>query len=450
MQIKKWLGLWCATLCLPMWATQVVEKTLPNGMQVLVMPDHRAPLVNVQVWYKVGSKDEVDGTTGIAHFLEHLMFMGTQQFPGGKFSERIQSLGGVDNAGTTSDFTYYYETVPSHALDQVLAYEADRMRGLQLEKPRVMREKQVVAEERRMRMEDHPTALAYEQSMAMLFVRGPYHHMPIGWMSDIQHYTMADAQAWYDRWYHPNHAVLVVVGDVVPQKVFKQVMRHFGPLQPQPAPKVKPKPIPPLRGEHVFVMQDPKVVARYQTFQYRVPSLPSLKTKPDMAYALEVLSAVLTLGDSAKLRQALQFKHAYVSSIYTDYALLSHDPKHFIIAMTLLPHVQRQVVVHALEEALQAMRTQPVSAQALARAKAQLIANHTFAQDDMTNCATTMGAYAVLGLSTTERQNYAKRIQAVTAQTVMQAARQYLTPHQRVVTQVNPLKSSASSHRSQA
>lgn len=415
-----------------------VSATLPNGLQVLVKPDHRVPLATIQVWYKVGSKDEVDGTTGIAHFLEHLMFMGTKTYPGGQYSSRIAALGGTENAQTSRDYTMYYETVPSDAVDKVLGYEADRMRGLQLEQPRVKREQQVVAEERRMRLDDRPTALAFEQSMAMLYVRGPYHHMPIGWMADIQHYTMHDAQAWYDRWYHPNNAVVVITGDVAPKQVIAQVRRHFSALKAMPLPTAKPKPNPPLQGRHIFIMRDAKVQARHHTYLYRAPSLRMLQDHPEDAYALNVLVAILAAGESSKLEQALRFKQPLVSSVSAFYNAISFYDSVFGITMTLLPKTDPHQAKAALQAVLQQVQHQPVSANVLARAKAQFLAGHIYAQDSLTSVASDMGYYAVNGLTQQQRLDFIPAIQRVTAQQVMAVAKRYLQPQKRVLTEVLP------------
>jgi zinc protease len=436
---------WAAvSIGLVMWleatANAYVSATLPNGLHVLVKPDHRVPLATVQVWYKVGSKDEVDGTTGIAHFLEHLMFMGTKTYPGGQFSSRIAALGGTENAQTSRDYTMYYETVPNTAVDQVLAYEADRMRGLQLEQARVDREQHVVAEERRMRLEDAPTSLAFEQSMAMLFVRGPYHHMPIGWMSDIQHYTMQDAQAWYDRWYHPNNAIVVVSGDVKPKQVIEQVRRHFSTLKATPLPTAKPKPNPPLQGQHVFTMHDPKVKARHYTYLYRVPSLRMLQAHPEDAYALNVLVAILAAGQSSMLEHALRFDQTLVSSVSVSYDFMSFYDGVFGISMTLLPKTDAHQAVSVLQDVLQRAQRQPVSAKVLARAKAQFIAGHIYAQDGLTAVASQMGYYAINGLTQQQRLDFIPGIQRVTAKQVMAVAKRYLQPQKRVLTEVLPVQ----------
>jgi zinc protease len=219
------LSAWAAT------GTAVDESTLPNGMRMLVKTDRRAPVVVCMVWYRVGSMDEVNGTTGVAHVLEHMMFKGTKAVPAGEYSRFIAEAGGRDNAFTSRDYTGYFQTLHKSQLPLAMRLEADRMGNLALSRDEFAKEIRVVMEERRWRVDDRPRSLVHEQLTATALKAHPYRYPVIGWMSDLEHMRVEDAQAFYDRWYAPNNATLVVVGDVTPQEVHKLATQYFGPLK---------------------------------------------------------------------------------------------------------------------------------------------------------------------------------------------------------------------------
>ena len=240
------LGLW--TLSLPALA-DVTEYQLDNGMQVIVKEDHRAPVAVSQVWYRVGASYEPDGITGISHALEHMMFKGTPQVGAGEFSRIISALGGTENAFTGSDYTAYFETLAVEHLERALELEADRMRNLLLDADEFAKEIAVVKEERRLRTEDKPSGRVYEQFNAVAWRSSPYRNPIIGWMNDLEHMTIDDLTAWYRRWYAPNNATLVVVGDVEPETVRAIAQRHFGTLAPSEPISVSSPASPPGRSE---------------------------------------------------------------------------------------------------------------------------------------------------------------------------------------------------------
>ncbi|MDX1353780.1 MAG: pitrilysin family protein, partial [Thiomicrorhabdus sp.] len=229
-----------ATVSLPS-AAKVTEFTLDNQMKVVVKEDHRAPVVVHQVWYRVGSHFEHSGKTGISHMLEHMMFKGTKQLQPGEFSKIVSKLGGKENAFTSTDYTAYYQVIGKQHLPEVMRLEADRMRNIVLTDEEFIKERDVVTEERRWRTEDKPSGKLYEQFKAMAFMNSPAHHPVIGWMPDIRSWTAQDARDWYKRWYAPNNATLVVVGDVDPQEVYQLAKQYYGKNQPEVIEPPKPQ-----------------------------------------------------------------------------------------------------------------------------------------------------------------------------------------------------------------
>src|SRR5512146_122381 len=242
-----WVALWAtAAACAAQAATE--SHMLGNGMQVIVKPDHRAPVVVSMLWYKVGSVDEVNGTTGVAHVLEHMMFKATRTVPTGDFSRLIAAAGGRENAFTSPDYTALYEMLQKSRLPLALRLEADRMENLVMSRQEFAKEIKVVMEERRWRTDDRPRELVYEHLMATALEAHPYRNPIIGWMNDLEHMRVEDARQFYERWYAPNNVILVVVGDVKPQEVFDLTERYFGPLKPKPLPERKPQDEPPQLG----------------------------------------------------------------------------------------------------------------------------------------------------------------------------------------------------------
>ena len=233
--MKKWFSLLLFTFASHLYA-QVFESTLKNGLTVLIKPDHRAPIAIVMTWYRVGSADEVGGLTGLSHALEHMMFKGTPNVPAGAFSKMVARNGGQDNAFTNQDYTAYYEKISTKALDMALRLEADRMRNLLLSEEEFAKEIKVIREERRLRVEDNPQSLVLERFMATAYLTSAYQHPVIGWMSDLMHLNIHELRNWYNTYYAPNNATLVIVGDVDPQKVLSQIEQYFGSIAKHPLP----------------------------------------------------------------------------------------------------------------------------------------------------------------------------------------------------------------------
>ncbi len=258
-------------------ANNVHQYQLPNGLTLIVKEDHRAPVVFSSVWYKVGGSYEQNGTTGISHVLEHMMFRGTKKYPAGMLERLVSEYGGQQNAMTTNDQTVYFQKFSADKLPLSFRLESDRMHNLTLSDQDFNKEIQVVMEERRMRFDDNPNALTYERFMATAFVNNPYHHQTIGWMTDLKHMTAQDVRDWYHTWYVPNNAIVIVVGDVNPEKVLALAKHYFGPLKSKPVPTLKPRTEIPASGtKHVDVYAPanlPLLMMGYQT--------PSLVTAKD-------------------------------------------------------------------------------------------------------------------------------------------------------------------------
>ena len=239
------------------FANEAIEYQLENGLKLIVKPDHRAPVAVTQVWYKVGSSYEYNGITGISHQLEHMMFKGTENLGPNEFSRIIAANGGRENAFTGRDYTAYFQTMEADRVEVSFRLEAERMRKLVIDEAELLKEREVVAEERRMRTEDNPTALTREAFNATAFVNSPYHHPIVGWMSDINHYEADDLRAWYQKWYAPNNATIVVVGDVQPEAVYKLAQQYFGDLKPEVIAVVKPQVEVPQIGMRQIDVQAP-------------------------------------------------------------------------------------------------------------------------------------------------------------------------------------------------
>ncbi|MGR9051189.1 MAG: M16 family metallopeptidase, partial [Gammaproteobacteria bacterium] len=282
---------------------KVHEFRLDNGLKILVKEDHRSPVVVSQIWYKVGSSYEPSGISGISHMLEHMMFKGTDKLKPGEFSRIIAANGGNENAFTGRDYTAYFQTMEKSRLPVSFELEADRMRNLHLLDEELKKELEVVYEERRMRTEDKPRAKTQEYFIAMAYSNSPYKNPIIGWPSDIENYTINDVQKWYQRWYGPNNATLVVVGDVEPKAVFALAEKHFGPLKPSDIKAVKPQTEIEQHGVRRMVVKLPAKLP-YLVMGYKVPVLKTVDQEWE-AYALEVMAGVLDGGNSARLESGI-------------------------------------------------------------------------------------------------------------------------------------------------
>ena len=435
--------LWTLLLCLfslPALAAgeKVGEYRLDNGMKVIVKPDHRAPVVVSQVWYKVGSSYELPGTTGVSHVLEHMMFKGTKNVPPDEFSRIIAALGGSENAFTGIDYTAYFETLSNKHLERALELEADRMQNLLLDEKEFQREVAVVREERRLRTDDDPNGLLWEQFSAVAWRVSPYRNPVIGWMHDLEVMTVADLQKWYDQWYSPDNALLVVVGDVEPAEVLALAKKHFGPIPARKHEAWRQRPEPEQKGP---VRMTLKVPAKQPVLLmgYKAPAMVDLK-EPAEAYALMVLSSILGDGDSSRLSAEVvrdQGLAVSASSSYDAFSRLSG-----LLEIQAIP--AQGVDLDELEAALRAqvkrLREEPVSKEELERVINRTLAAKVFARDSMFYQAMLIGMRETNCYDWRSLDEELKHIRAVTAQQVRAVARKYLVEQRLTVGRLEPLK----------
>jgi len=426
---------------LPESSSGTYEKTFENGMKVIVKEDHRAPVVISQVWYRVGSAQEHSGITGVSHVLEHMMFKGTEKYPSGTFSSIVAELGARDNAFTGRDYTAYYQLMGKDNLETSFELESDRMLNLILSPEEFVSELEVVKEERRLRTDDNPNAKVYEQLYATAFINSPYHHPIIGWMDDLNNLQIDDLAVWYQRWYTPNNAALVVVGDVDPNKVFAMAEQYFGGLEGRPVKPSKPRLEHPQTGTRRVAV---KAIAKlpYIMLGYKAPSLATAEESWE-PYALSVLSAVLDGGRSARLSKRLVREKELVSSAGAGYNIFSRYPTLFLFDAT--PSEK-----HSIEEAEQALYTEIkdiqenlVSEKELKRVKAQVIASEVYQQDSIQRQATVIGSLETVGLGWQLMEEYNQRINSITAEQVREVARKYLVEEGLTVAELQPLENPA-------
>jgi zinc protease len=408
----------------------IQEFHLENGLEVLILEDHAVPLVTVQAWYRVGSRNERPGITGISHFLEHMMFKGTEKYGPGMYSQLIQRYGGTQNAFTSYDMTAYYAVLPASRLDLALELEADRMANLLLAPADITSEREVVKEERRLR-ENAPTGPMHEELGALAFKAHPYQWPVIGWMSDIESISREDLLAHYRTYYVPNNATLIVVGDVETTQVMDLVQRYFGSIpQGPPPPPVRP-PEPPQLGERRAEIPRPTALAAL-AIAYHVPPF----DHPD-AMALEVLSQILSQGQSSRLHQELVYNRQMVTSISTN-ADLRLDPGLFTITCMVQTGNAPAEVEAAIYEQLAHVTEDAITDRDLQKAINQAQSSFIFRQDSIQQQGFTIGFFHMLKSYTMVNQ-YIERLRQVTKQDVARVAQTYLTKRQRSLVTIVPM-----------
>ena len=413
------------------------EKTLSNGMKVIVREDHRAPVVVSQVWYRIGSNYEHDGISGVSHTLEHMMFKGTRDLKPGEFSEIIAANGGSENAFTSSDFTAYFQRIASDRLEICLKLEADRMRNVVFLPEEFAKEVEVVKEERRWRVDNKPKSKLWEQFSATAFMTSPQRIPTIGWRSDLDELTVQDAEDWYRMWYAPNNATLVVVGDVDADEVFRLAETYFGKLEPSVIKPPRTRKEIAQEGERRIELYG-QTANPYLVMGYKVPSLkPDLSNRKD-AFALDVLSALLDGGNSARIsRNILRGKELAVEA-GASYDAFSRLDGLFILAGTPSKGVTPVQLKQALIAEIDDLKRNPVSRQELDRVKAQVIASKVFDQDSSFNMGMQIGMLDSMGYDWRLLDQYVEEIRAVTAADVQRVAKRYFLPQTLTVAVLYP------------
>ncbi len=423
-------------------APQISEKILANGLKVLVQEDHRSPVAVSQVWYKVGASYEPNGITGISHMLEHTMFKGTDKHAPGEFSRIIAQNGGEENAFTGQDYTAYFQTMAASKLAVSFELEADRMRHLHILPEELKKELEVVTEERRMRTEDNPQAKMAEQFAAMAYTSSPYRNPIIGWPSDIAAYTATDLQAWYQRWYAPNNATLVVVGDVKTDEVFELAQQYFGGLETSDITPLKPQVEMPQQGTRKMTVKVPAKLPSV-LLAYHVPTLNTAKEEAE-AYALEVLAGVLDGGNSARLSRTLIRGKQIAVAASAGYNMNSRLDDLFELEGTPAEGKTVFDVEAALKNEITRLQTQLVEPAELERIKAQVLAGQVYQRDSNFYQAMQLGMLETIGLGWQKAGEYATKINQVTAEQIRAVAQKYFIDDHLNIAYLDPQKMNVS------
>jgi zinc protease len=409
---------------------------LPNGLRLIVKEDHRAPSVVQQVWYRVGSMDEVPGTTGVAHVLEHMMFKGTKRVAPEEFSRIIAEAGGRENAFTSTDYTVYFEQVHRDSLPLAMKLEADRMANLVILPEEFAREIKVVMEERRWRTEDAPRSLLEESLMSTAFSAHPYKSPVIGWMQDLQEMSWQDALAWYKRWYAPDNAVVVVVGDVDGKHALDLAKRYYGPLSKRPLPHRKIIEEPTQRGIKHVVVKAPAELP-FVRFLYKVPVLRDT-TKDWEPFALSLLAQLLGGDDAARLNQILVRDRRVATTASTEYEMVSRGPGMFLVEAAAAQGRSGDEIESAVRDAVRRVSTEGVSAEELQRAKVQRLAEIVYRRDSIFAEALEIGQLETSGLAFEDADRIPRGLKAITTDQIRAVAAKYLIDDNLTVAALDP------------
>jgi zinc protease len=426
----------CALAAGPLHANPF-ETSLPNGMRVIVKEDRRAPSIVHMVWYKVGAIDEVDGTSGVAHVLEHMMFKGTKNLKPGEFNQRVARAGGRDNAFTSHDYTAYFQQVPKRALPEMMKLEADRMENLIVSDDQFSKEIKVVMEERRLRTDDKPQALVYEALMSTAFQAHPYRRPIVGWMNDLENMTGSDARAWYHNWYAPNNATLVVVGDVSHQEVFDLAARTYGKNHKhEPLPVRKPQLEPEQTGIKRVTVKAPAELP-YMVMVWKTPKLADVEKDRD-PYALEILAGVLDGHAASRFAKNLVRGSQVAQQAGAGYDATVRGEASFLLDGTPAPGKNLAELEQALRAEITRIQQEGVSAQELERVKTQLVAAQTYKRDSLFAQAMEIGQSEVVGLGWRSIDRTIEQLRSVTAAEVQAVAKLYFKDDTLTIATLDP------------
>lgn len=420
------------------WAeAPTTEFTLANGLKVVVREDHRAPVLVVQVWYRVGSSYEQEGATGLSHALEHMMFQGTDKVPGGEFSRIVSLYGGEDNAFTTDDFTSYYQLYTADKLPLAFELEADRMRGLVLKPEAFAQEIRVVMEERRLRTDDDPQAVAGERFLALAYLTSASRTPTIGWMRDLETLKLDDLKRWYETWYAPNNATLVVAGDVDPAVVKAQAEHYFAPLAARELPPVKlPRELPEPGDRFMTLTLPAKVPALYLSY-----NVPSLNTAPaGDAEALRMLAGVLDEGFSSRLETRLVREQQVAAAVSSSYDAFARGDSLFSLRAVPAPGRTLAELQAALTAEVEKLKTEAIDPDELKRVYAGLVSSDVFVRDSVMEQANRIGMLESIGQSWRLIDTWPLALQKVTPEQLRATAAKYLAPSRRAVLHLVPGK----------
>lgn len=412
------------------------ETTLTNGMRVVVREDHRAPTAVQMVWYRVGSIDEHDGVTGVAHVTEHMMFKGTPKVGPGEFNRRVAAVGGRDNAFTSADYTAYFQQVPAGQLKAVMVLEADRMRHLTLEPTGYSKEIQVIMEERRMRTDDQSSARVHEAMNAVAWQAHPYRRPVIGWMSDLEQMTVTDVRDWYRRWYVPNNATLVVVGDVNHEQVFGWARQTYGAIPSRALPERKQYEEPVQTGQRQLEVKAPADLPLL-VMGWKAPRLNDPRKDMD-PYALEMLAQILDGHDAARLPTALVREQQVAVSIDTSYDSTNRGPGIFLLQASPRPGHTVGELEQAIRGVLAEVANKGVTEQELARARSQLRASEVYKKDSVMGQAMEIGMLETLGYGWQSSPLMLEKLNQVSIDDVQRVAQSYFKDDQLTIARLVP------------
>ena len=414
-------------------APSVDHFHLANGLEVVVIPDRRAPVVTHMVYYRNGAADDPQGKSGIAHFLEHLMFKGTDKHPKGEFSEIVAGLGGQENAFTSYDYTAYYQRVAKEHLGAMMAIEADRMTGLVLDGPEVLSERDVVIEERKMRTDSDPAAQLQESLLATLYVHHPYGTPVIGWGHEIEDLSREDALAYYRRFYRPDNAILIVAGDVDSAEVKALAETHYGPVKAgnSDTPRRERVREPEIRATRHVSLSDAKVEQPTSQRAFIVPAHST--AEGNEAFALELISQILGGSQTSRLYRTLVIEQASAVGAGAWYWNDALDMGQFGVYAVPAEGVDLAALDIATEAVVKTLRDEPVEARELERAKTRLIADMVYAQDNQTHLARIYGSTLTTGGKVADVAGWVEKIRAVTAAELQAVAQKYLVPGRSVI-----------------
>ena len=418
-------------ICTPLaWAAgadsvDTHEYRLSNGLKLIVREDHRAPTVAHMVWYRAGSMDEVNGRTGVAHVLEHMMFKGTKKVKSGEFSRLVAAVGGRENAFTSRDYTAYFQQVEKSKLDEVIQLEADRMSNLNFDDAEFSKEIQVVMEERRLRTEDNPSSLLNEAMMATAYMSSPYRHPVIGWMNDLQNMKATDARDWYRSWYAPNNATVVISGDVDPKQVLRTVEKYYGTVDAHELPVRKPQIEPPQKGIKQVQVKAPADSAQL-TMAWKVPKLEPGMLDDVEPYALELLTAVLDGYDNARLNRILVKQEKVVNDVGVGYDMISRGPELFLISTTMAKGKTVAQAQVSIRKALEELKQKGILESELKRIKVRILSDQIYKRDSIFGQAMEIGSTEMAGFSWKDIDYMLEKMQTITPEQVQAVAKKYL------------------------
>lgn len=420
------------------------EFQLSNGLKLIVREDHRAPTVAHMVWYRAGSIDEVNGRTGVAHVLEHMMFKGTDKVKSGEFSRLVAAVGGRENAFTSRDYTAYFQQVEKSKLVEVMKLEADRMSNLKFDDAEFLKEIQVVMEERRLRTEDNPSSLLYESLMATAYISSPYRYPVVGWMNDLVNMKASDARDWYRSWYKPNNATVVIAGDVDPKIILQAVEKYYGTASARELPERKPQTEPLQKGIKRVQVKAPADSARL-AMAWKVPKLQPGALDDNEPYALELLTAVLDGYDNARLNRKLIKQERVVNDVGVGYDMISRGPELFLISASMAKGKTVEQAENSIRKALKELVDNGILESELKRIKVRILSEQIYKRDSIFGQAMEIGSTEMAGFSWRDIDLMLEKMQTITPAQVQAVAKKYLVDEGLTIAVLDPQARQSSS-----